>query len=89
MFTCPSSGTYVFTWSTMSASDSDYCVGNIYHNGNRLLQTFSHERNGGYDETASNTILLKLIVGDHVWIQTDSGTFCFGYPYTGFSGWKI
>ncbi|KAK3105419.1 hypothetical protein FSP39_024908 [Pinctada imbricata] len=89
IFTCPSPGTYVFTWSTLSGSASENCEAYIYHNGNRLLKSHSYEYNGGYSEAASNTILLSLTVGDHLWIQTPVGTRCYGYPYTAFSGWKI
>ncbi|KAK3104977.1 hypothetical protein FSP39_014499, partial [Pinctada imbricata] len=88
IFTCPSPGTYVFTWSTMSISSSRACYAYIYHNGNQLLESYSVEANGGYYEVASNTIVLTLTVGDHVWIQTATGTHCYGYPYTAFSGWK-
>ncbi|KAK3104659.1 hypothetical protein FSP39_007294, partial [Pinctada imbricata] len=86
IFTCPSPGTYVFTWSTMSKYASEYCIAYIYHNGNQLLASHSYEDNGGYWEVASNTILLTLTVGDHVWIQTSVGKYCYGYPYTAFSG---
>ncbi|KAK3096451.1 hypothetical protein FSP39_000286 [Pinctada imbricata] len=89
IFTCPTTGTYVFTWSTMSSLDSQPCSAYIYHNGNRLLVAYSYEAGGSYHETASNTMVLTLTMGDRVWIQTETGTYCYGYPYTGFSGWKI
>ncbi|KAK3104477.1 hypothetical protein FSP39_003066 [Pinctada imbricata] len=73
----------------MSNSDSQRCYAYIYHNGNRLLLSQSIEENGGYYEAASNTILLTLTVGDRVWIQTGASTFCYGYPNTAFSGWKL
>ncbi|KAK3105264.1 hypothetical protein FSP39_021288 [Pinctada imbricata] len=73
----------------MSRSASQYCKAYIYHNGNPLLLSHSIEGNGGTYEVASNTILLTLTVGDQVWIKTETGTYCHGYPFTAFSGWKI
>ncbi|KAK3105078.1 hypothetical protein FSP39_016832 [Pinctada imbricata] len=73
----------------MSHSDSQSCYAYIYHNGNSLLLSNSHEAKGGSNEAASNTIVLSLIAGDRVWIKTDRGAYCYGYPLTGFSGWKI
>ncbi|KAK3097904.1 hypothetical protein FSP39_014297 [Pinctada imbricata] len=89
IFTCPTTGTYVFTWSTMSGVYSNICDATIYHNGNGLLLSSSNEGGGSYEEVASNTLVLTMAVGDRVWIQTGTGTFCNGYPWTGFSGWKI
>ncbi|KAK3106676.1 hypothetical protein FSP39_024948 [Pinctada imbricata] len=87
IFTCPAPGNYVFTWSTMSRSSSEYCYAYIYHNNTQLLM--SHGYGGSYNEVASNTIVLLLSVGDMVWIQTGTCRYNYGYPYTAFSGWKI
>ncbi|KAK3105265.1 hypothetical protein FSP39_021318 [Pinctada imbricata] len=73
----------------MSGSDSQRCYAFIFHNGNQLSVSYSEEKNHGYAEVASNTILLTLNVGDRVWIETATGKYCYGYPYTAFSGWKI
>ncbi|KAK3086041.1 hypothetical protein FSP39_012534, partial [Pinctada imbricata] len=89
IFTCPVPGTYVFTWSTMSESYKKSCHASIYHNGHKLMMTHSYENNNGYHEVASNTMVLSLKVNELVWIGTSSGTYCYGYPYTGFSGWKL
>ncbi|KAK3106269.1 hypothetical protein FSP39_016407 [Pinctada imbricata] len=89
IFTCPAPGNYVFTWSTMSRSSSEYCYAYIYHNSIKLLMSNSYESNAGYHEVASNTIVLMLSVGDMVWIQTDTCKYGYGYPYTAFSGWKM
>ncbi|KAK3089076.1 hypothetical protein FSP39_000591 [Pinctada imbricata] len=62
----------------------------LYHNGNRLMRSYSEDNgNEGHFEGASTTIVLSLVVGDSVWIQTTTGTYCYGYPITGFSGWKL
>ncbi|KAK3106091.1 hypothetical protein FSP39_012598 [Pinctada imbricata] len=89
IFTCPVPGTYVFTWSTMSRNDKQHCFAYIYHNGSRKMMTHSYEGKGGYHEVASNTMVLSLRVNDLVWIGTTLGKYCYGYPYTGFSGWKV
>ncbi|KAK3108772.1 hypothetical protein FSP39_015309, partial [Pinctada imbricata] len=87
IFTCPVSGTYVFTWSTMSRTEKQYCYASIYHKGHKLMM--SHSYDGGGYEVASNTMVLSLKVDDDVWIGTTHGKYCYGYPYTGFSGWKL
>ncbi|KAK3106267.1 hypothetical protein FSP39_016341 [Pinctada imbricata] len=89
IFTCPVPGTYVFTWSTKSNSAKQSCYAFIYHNGHKLMMTYSYEHTGGYHEVASNTIVLSLKKNELVWIGTTHGTYCYGYPYTGFSGWKL
>ena len=89
VFTSPSDGDYVFTWSTMNSGDTTDCSAYIYKNGVKLLLTYAVERGGSYNEVASNTAVFHLSVGDTVWIQTSScGSFA-GYPYTAFSGWKL
>ncbi|KAK3109087.1 hypothetical protein FSP39_022719, partial [Pinctada imbricata] len=89
IFTCPVSGTYVFTWSAMSRTQKQYCYSHIYHNGHKLMMTYSFEANGGDHEVASNTMVLSLKLDDRVWIGTITCYYGFGYPYTGFSGWKL
>ena len=89
IFTCPSDGEYVFTWSMMSGSSSSYnCNAYIYRNGARSLETYSYESSSGY-EVASNTVVFHLSMGDKVWIQTSDCDYFQGYPYTAFSGWKL
>ncbi|KAK3105618.1 hypothetical protein FSP39_001947 [Pinctada imbricata] len=73
----------------MSAADKERCIAYIYHNGHKLMTSHSYEHSGGYHEVASNTMVLSLKEKDLVWIGTKTGTFCYGYPYTGFSGWKL
>ncbi|KAK3105058.1 hypothetical protein FSP39_016358 [Pinctada imbricata] len=89
IFTCPSPGAYVFTWSSMSGRDSEECAVYIVHNGVKLMESDSDNEGNHQYEVASNTITLVLVKGDRVWIQTTHGNNCMGYPYTGFSGWKI
>ena len=89
VFTCPRDGEYVFTWSTMSNSDSQDCFAFIYRNGVKSLEASSYEAGGSEYEVASNTEVFHLTKGDTIWIQTDSCGYFFGYPYTAFSGWKL
>ncbi|KAK3106098.1 hypothetical protein FSP39_012696 [Pinctada imbricata] len=73
----------------MSSSSSEPCYAFIYHNGNGLMESYSYEYKDGYNEAASNTMVRQLKVGDRVWIEVLANTYCYGYPYTGFSGWKL
>ncbi|KAK3105939.1 hypothetical protein FSP39_009025 [Pinctada imbricata] len=74
----------------MSGGSSDDCNTYIYNNGNKMMMSYSHDNGGSGNEEASTTILLSLMTGDHVWIETAPGSvYCHGYPYTGFSGWKL
>ena len=87
-FTCPRSGVYVFTWSTLSNVEHQHCNSYIYRNGVRSLSTNAYEENG-YNEAASNTEIFHLDQGDRVWIQTTLCEYFYGYPHTAFSGWKL
>ncbi|KAK3106680.1 hypothetical protein FSP39_025036 [Pinctada imbricata] len=73
----------------MSAANKESCYAYIYHNGHKLMMSHSYEHSGGYHEVASNTMVLSLKKNELVWIGTTHGTYCYGYPYTGFSGWKL
>ena len=89
IFTCPKGGLYVFSWSTLSRGSSENCIAYIYINGIRSLVSHSLDNGGSPNEAASKTEVLHLSVGDHVWIQTDTCHYFYGYPYTAFSGWKL
>ncbi|KAK3106119.1 hypothetical protein FSP39_013125 [Pinctada imbricata] len=73
----------------MAGNDKQICSASIYHNGSKKMVTYSSEGKGGYHEVASNTIVLSLKLNDQVWIWLKSGGYCYGYPNTGFSGWKL
>ena len=88
VFTCPLDGEYVFTWSTYSGYTTDGCFTYIYRNGQSSMVVNSYEK-GSVEEAASNTVIFHLQMGDTVWIQTAVCEYNFGYPYTGFSGWKL
>ncbi|KAK3105992.1 hypothetical protein FSP39_010402 [Pinctada imbricata] len=70
----------------MSRFHPQHCVAYIYHNGHKLMTSYSYKHTGGYHEVASNTMVLSLKVKDLLWIGTTHGEYCHGYPYTGFSG---
>ena len=89
IFTCPQDGVYVFTWTVMDGSRQQGCRANIYKNGVRSLEAYSWEGSQGYAEDATNTVVYQLSVGDTVFIKTITCDQFDGYPYTGFSGWKI
>ncbi|KAK3105816.1 hypothetical protein FSP39_006320 [Pinctada imbricata] len=73
----------------MSEAYKRGCNAYIYHNGHRLMMSHSYEHSGGYHEVASNTMVLSLKKNEPVWIGTTTGTYCYGFPATGFSGWKL
>ena len=96
IFTCPSEGEYVFIWTVMggyvgggSGSSGDNCDAYIYRNGASSLMTYSHEESGSGYESATNTVMFHLNIGDTVWIQTGYCRYFHGYPTTAFSGWKL
>ena len=88
-FTCPKAGLYVFTWSTMSGSDSANCYADIYRNGEKSLRSYSWEYGGSGNEVASNTEVFHLSIGDQILIQTETCGYFHAYPLTAFSGWKL
>ena len=87
VFTCPSDGEYVFTWSTMNYGAA--CFAYIHRNGVQYLMSHSQEHDGSLYESASNTVVFHLNKGDTVWIQTTTCDTFYGYPNTAFSGWKL
>ena len=90
IFTCPSDGDYVFTWSTLSGGSSSYnCNAYLYRNGVSSLETYSYEGSASGYEHASNIVVFHLTMGDKVWIQTSGCNYFHGYPHTAFSGWKL
>jgi len=65
-FTCPVSGTYVFT-ATVLAMQSKYLETEIVRNGDSIAKLFS----GGYHyfTSGSNTVVVNLHHGDSVWLR--------------------
>ncbi|XP_061191806.1 uncharacterized protein LOC133200086 [Saccostrea echinata] len=87
VFTAPSDGLYVFTWSSVVAPkklfDSEILV-NGQRNG---LGNCNNVLSQGY-ENCSNTVPLLLKVGDKVNIRTTSADYLHGI-WTSFKGWKV
>ena len=70
VFTAPSDGYYVFTWST-SQYDGKYTDTAIVKNGAEFLSETAYA-NAGSDTaaTSSQTVTIHIGVGDRIWIKT-------------------
>lgn len=93
MFTAPSSGVYVFTW-TIYTGNHGQTQFNIYVNHNVYDSTFGETDNNQHDyDSDSGTMVVSLNAHDNVYIR--SAMACTTYVYSGelarstFAGWKI
>ena len=68
-----------------------YCQLYLYRNGAKLnfvAEANSYGRSSGYD-SASNSAVLTLSIGDTVGIKTETCYYLYARPFTSFSGFKI
>ncbi|OWF39760.1 complement C1q-like protein 4 [Mizuhopecten yessoensis] len=93
VFTCPTSGTYVFHWSINQAVPTSGLGGTIttslLNNGRfvGMLQTGDNN----VPASSSNSAILNLRVGDRIYVQVTqaSSDAYIGQTYSGFSGFKL
>ncbi|XP_021342909.1 complement C1q tumor necrosis factor-related protein 2-like [Mizuhopecten yessoensis] len=84
-FICKVNGTYLFAAHVLCNLDSD-AFGWIMMNGNYVIPMHGDQR-AGYG-TGSNTIILHLVKGDHVWIQLSKNSSLLN-DYSTFSGYLL
>ena len=87
-FTAPSSGLYVFTWSSCVASKKVFDA-EILVNGNRKGKGNCNNENGSWYENCANTVPLVLWTGDKVNIRTTKADYLEGGEWSSFKGWKV
>ena len=81
MFTAPSSGVYVFTW-TIYTGDHGQTQFNIYVNHNVYDSTFGETDNNLHDyDSDSGTMVVSLNAHDNVYIR--SAMACSTYVFSG------
>ncbi|XP_060551975.1 complement C1q-like protein 3 [Ruditapes philippinarum] len=90
MFTAPSSGTYVFSWTSASA-DNHHIQTELVVNSKIVGTTWSDSGNHADYAIASNTVVVDLKPGDVVWIRSNTIHWhtIHGQRMTTFSGWLL
>ena len=93
IFTCPSDGAYVFTWSFLT-SYKNSCHVFLSKNGTIQTTLDGHVNLQGLSSytvytpaTMSGTF--RLSKGEMVWIHANRCGSFLGSPYNAFSGWKL
>lgn len=87
VFKAPSSGLYIFTWTSAVAANMTF-NSELLLNGRRMgLSGCNNQKNLGY-ENCANTIPLLLQSGDSVNIRMTEGNYLYGNHWSSFKGWK-
>ena len=87
VFKAPSSGLYIFTWTSAVAPNMTF-NSELLRNGRRMgLSGCNNQKNLGY-ENCANTIPLLLQSVDSVNIRMTGGNYLFGDHWSSFKGWK-
>ncbi|XP_071178044.1 complement C1q-like protein 4 [Mytilus edulis] len=93
MFTAPVSGLYCFSW-TNNVDATDYQSTELVLEGKPMAWAYADTKGDQNEDdygSSSQTILLKVDKGQHVWIRTGAqgkGTL-HGEDYTSFSGFLV
>ncbi|XP_048770964.2 collagen alpha-1(X) chain-like [Ostrea edulis] len=87
IFIAPVHGLYMFHW-TMNCytSGSNHCGTSLRVNSALKGQIYSGEDGSGYHHTGSNTVIVEVQAGQHVWIQTTSWSNVRIYTWSSFAG---
>ncbi|XP_062575787.1 complement C1q-like protein 2 [Saccostrea cucullata] len=87
IFIAPVHGLYMFHW-TMNCvtTGSHHCGTTLMINGAQKGAIFSGEDSNSFHHTGSNSAILEVQEGDHVWIQTWSWSNVRIYDWSSFSG---
>ena len=91
IFTAPKDGAYVFIWYSFTFKSDSACELYLYRNGAKLSFSAYADTRGkptGFD-SASNSVILSLTIGDTVGIRTAYCAELLPTPETSFSGFKI
>ena len=87
-FTAPTSGMYVFTWSSCVASRKIFDA-EILVNGNRKGLGNCNNEDGSGIVNCANTVPLVLETGDKVNIRTLAANHLYGNGWSSFKGWRV
>lgn len=87
-FTAPSSGLYVFSWTSMVHSETAFNA-ELVVNGERKGLGNCNNYLGSGIENCANTFPVILAAGDRVNIRTVNANYLQGYRWSSFQGWKV
>ncbi|XP_078314857.1 cerebellin-3-like [Crassostrea virginica] len=87
-FTAPSSGMYVFTWSSCVAPKKIFDAEILVNGIRKGLGNCNNER-GSWYENCANTVPLVLENGDKVNIRTVVANYLHGAGWSSFKGWRV
>lgn len=92
IFTAPSSGFYVFTWTLRVHSDGFHGV-ELVVNGQVVGALIQHAGHGE-DDMSSTTVVIHVSQGGDVFLRTKMGynhgeIYSNVYGYSPFAGWKL
>ncbi|XP_048770953.2 complement C1q-like protein 2 [Ostrea edulis] len=87
IFIAPVHGLYMFHW-TMNCynSGSNHCGTSLRVNSALKGRIYSGEDGSGFYHTGSNTVIVEVQAGQHVWIQTSNWGNVYMRPWSSFSG---
>jgi len=89
IFTCPTSGTYHFSWSALSSSNRELRLA-LVRSGEEVAASWADR--DGY-QTASGSAILNLRAGDTVWLELEEGEVYepshSRRGYASFNGYRI
>ena len=88
VFTCPSSGLYLFMVYIMPHEGSEVSVSLMY-NGQGFAHAAAEPSFNGQDITGATARAFRLNKGDRVWVEVINQDSSFWYSYTSFSGLLI
>lgn len=87
VFTAPSAGLYVFTWTSVVNPKKIFDVEIVVNGKRKGMGNCNNELSAGF-ENCENTVPLVLKTGDHVNIRTIAANFLHGL-WSSFKGWKV
>lgn len=87
IFSAPTDGIYFFTSSIMCHS-GDFLEAEMVHNGNHVVYMYASDENY---EQGTNSAVLALQEGDHVWIRNarTEANKVYGNDWSTFSGFRL
>nr|CBX41736.1 putative C1q domain containing protein MgC1q87 [Mytilus galloprovincialis] len=84
IFRAPANGVYSISFSLMGHNTNTIWA-RLYHNGKEIVRLYT--KGETRHEVTSQTVYLKLVKGDEVWVQGTSGKKLWAVePYNQFSG---
>lgn len=89
IFTAPSSGLYVFSWTSLVAEMSKFNSELLVNGERKDLTNCNHELDKQGFESCSNTVPAILKKGDMVNIRTVDAISLRGNQLSSFKGWKV